>query len=90
MKGADAYARDENEDFIEVARGPGNVKILEYLLQMLRPERWGRPRRRRSLRSGGVLVIGEDARRSAKSSTASIKARQWKVASRMVSAATKG
>lgn len=90
MEGYDAYARDEHGDFIEVARGPGNEKIIERVLETLRPQRWGRPRRRRSLRNGGVLVIGEAARRSAKGSIASTKARQWKVTSRMVAAATKG
>ena len=84
MEGADAYARDENGDFIEEARGPGNVKMLERLLQRLRPEKWARPRRRRSFRSSGVLVIGGVPRRSVKNSTASIKARQWKSALRQV------
>jgi hypothetical protein len=83
MEGADAYARDEN-GFIEEARGPGNVKMLERLLQTLRPEKWAIPRKRRSFRSGGVLVIGEGTRRSEKNCTASIKARQWKSALRKV------
>jgi hypothetical protein len=47
MEGADAYARDENGDFIEEARGTGNVKMLERLLELLRPEKWGKARKRK-------------------------------------------
>jgi hypothetical protein len=84
MEGADAYARDENGDFIEEARGAGNVKMLERLLELLRPEKWGKARKRKIVTRGGVLVIGEHAARPEKKSTASIKVRQWKSASRMV------
>jgi hypothetical protein len=84
MEGADAYARDENGDFIEEARGPGNVKMQELVLQLLRPERWAKPRKRRGSRSGGVLVIGKRRNRAGRNCTASIKARQWKYASRKV------
>ena len=82
--GADAYARDENGEFIVEARGPGNVKMLEFLLQLLRPEKWGKARNREIFRSGGVLVIGERPNRSEKNCAASIRARQWKSASRKI------
>ena len=39
MEGADAYARDENGDFIEEARGPGNEKMLKFFLRLRRPEK---------------------------------------------------
>lgn len=84
MRGADAYARDENGDFIVEARGPGNGKMLERFLELERPEKWGKARKRKSSRSGGVLVIGGRPKRAEKKCTASIKARQWKSASRMV------
>jgi hypothetical protein len=83
-RGADAYARDENGEFIVEARGPGNDKMLKFLLQLLRPEKWGKARKRESFRSGGVLVIGERPNRPEKNCAASIKARQWKSASRKV------
>jgi hypothetical protein len=83
-RGADAYARDEKGDFIEEARGPGNVKMQKRLLQTLRPEKWRKARRRKIVTSGGVLVIGEQAARPEKNCTASIEARQWKSAARMV------
>jgi hypothetical protein len=84
MEGADAYARDENGDFIEEARGPGNEKMLKFLLRLLRPEKWAKPRKRTTFRSGGVLVIGEGTCRSEENCTASIKARHWKSALRRV------
>jgi hypothetical protein len=78
------YARDENGEFIVEARGPGNVKMLKFLLQLLRPEKWGKARKRKICRSGGVLVIGERPNRSENNCAASIRARQWKSASRKI------
>jgi hypothetical protein len=79
-RGADAYARDENGEFIVEGRaGPGNVKMLKFLLQWLRAERWRKARKREIFRSGGVLVIGSE-----KNCAASIRARRWKSASRKI------
>jgi hypothetical protein len=83
-RGPDAYARDENGAFIVEGRGPGNVKMLKFFLQLWRPERWGKARKREIFRSGGVLVIGERPNRSEKNCAASIRARQWKSASRKI------
>jgi hypothetical protein len=85
-RGADAYARDENGEFIVEARGPVSVKMVKFLLQLLCPERWGKARKREReiFRSGGVLVIGERPNRSEKNCAASIRARQWKSASRKI------
>ena len=84
-RGADAYARDENGKFIAEDRGPGNVKMLEFLLQLLRPEKWGKPRKRKSFRSGGVLVIGERPSTGPKKiAPQASKPGKWKSASRMV------
>jgi hypothetical protein len=80
-RGADAYARDENGEVIEERRGPGNVKVLKFLLQWLRPEK---ARKSEIFRSGGVLVIGERPNRSENNCAASIRARQWKSASRKI------
>jgi hypothetical protein len=78
-RGADAYARDENGEFIVEGRGPGNDKMLKFLLQFWRPERWRKARKREIFRSGGVLVIGSE-----KNCAASIRARRWKSASRKI------
>jgi hypothetical protein len=86
MEGADAYARDDNGDPIEETRARGNVKMLMFYLQTVRPERWAKRRKRRSFRSGGVLVIGECTGRSEKNCSASIKARRWKSAVRKLAA----
>jgi hypothetical protein len=84
-RGADAYARDENGEFIVEGRGgPRNEKMLKFLLQWLRPEKWGKARKREIFRSGGVLVIDERPNRSKKNCAASIRARQWKSASRKI------
>ena len=83
-RGADVYARDENGEFIVEAWGPGNVKMLEFLLQLRRPERWAKARKRKICSTGGVLVIGERPNRSENNCAASIRARQWKSASRKI------
>jgi hypothetical protein len=81
-QGADAYARNEAGGFIEESRGPGNVKMQKHLLQWLRPEKWGKTRKSRTLASCGVLIIDRDRPRPKNNCSASIKARQWKSASR--------
>jgi hypothetical protein len=84
-RGADAYARDENGEFIVEGRGgPINDKMLKFLLQWLRREMWGKARTREILRSGGVLVIDGRPNRPKKNYAASIRARQWKSALRKI------
>jgi hypothetical protein len=84
-RGADAYARDENGEFIVEGRGgPINDKMLKFLLQWLRREMWGKARTREILRSGGVLVIDGRPNRPKKNYAASIRARQWKAALRKI------
>jgi hypothetical protein len=78
----DAYARHANGNFIIEFPGPGNVKIHERLLELLRPELWGKAQKRKIVTRSGVLVVGE--RRPEKSWATSIKASQWKSASRML------
>jgi hypothetical protein len=78
-RGADAYARDEDGEFIVERRGPESDKMIKVLLQWKRPEKWGKKRKRDIFRSGGVLVIGSE-----KNCAASIKARRWKSASRKI------
>jgi hypothetical protein len=83
-QGTDAYARDEDGNFIVEAFGPGNPKMQLIWLEMARPELWGKRRKSKFARTGGVLVIGERPKRSASSYAASIKARKWKSISRKV------
>ena len=84
MQGADAYARDEDGNFIVEGRGPGNLKMLRLFLELVRPEKWGKVRKNKNVTSGGVLVIGGPAARPQNSCAASRKAKQWTSASRKV------
>ena len=64
-RGVDAYAMDENGDYIEEAVRRPNLKMMRFYLAWKRPDTWGKhPKKRDSLRTGGVLVVGG---RSAKS-----------------------
>lgn len=83
-QGVDAYAKDENGDFIEDGVRRPNTKMMRFLLEWKRPETWGRRAKRDIPRAGGVLVIGERTEKPDNSYTASIKARQWKSLSRKV------
>jgi hypothetical protein len=80
----DAYARDENGNFIVEAFGPGNPKMQLIWLEMARPELWGKRRKSKFARTSGVLVIGERPKRSASSYAASIRSRKWKSISKKV------
>jgi hypothetical protein len=62
-KGADAYATDENGDYIEEGVRQPNPKMMEIYLAWMRPERWGKPPKRDISRTGGVLVVGERSAR---------------------------
>jgi hypothetical protein len=53
-QGTDAYARDENGNFIVEAFGPGNAKMHWLLVELLRPEVSIKPRE-----TNGVHVIGK-------------------------------
>jgi hypothetical protein len=77
-QGTDAYAKDEDGNFIVEGFGPGNKKMQRILLEMELPEVWGRRRKSKIARTGGVVVLGERPKRSASSYAASIKARKWK------------
>jgi hypothetical protein len=87
-EGPDAYLRDENGNpVVETIRNP-NGKMLRFLLELLRPEKWGKRRKRYVPQKGGVLIIGNTPKKPDKkpvnSSAASSKARQWKALSRRI------
>jgi hypothetical protein len=83
-EGPDAYATDENGNFIvEAVRRP-NFKMIRFLLEWVRPEKCGKHRKNDIPQTGGVLVIGERTEKPDNSCAASIKARQWKSRSRTI------
>ena len=83
-EGPDAYLRDENGNpVVETIRKP-NGKMIRFLLELLRPEKWGKHRKIDVPQKGGVLVIGAPTEKPKNNSAASIKARQWKSRSRMI------
>jgi hypothetical protein len=83
-KGPDAYLTDENGDpVVETVRNP-NPKMLRFLLEWLRPEKWGEDRKTDVPQRGGVLVLGDTTKKPENSSAASVKARKWKSRSKMV------
>jgi hypothetical protein len=82
-KGAEAYAMDENGDYIEEGVRQPNPKMMEIYLAWMRPERWGKPPKSSISRTGGVVVIGERSGRPKDDYAGSIKARQWKSLSRI-------
>jgi hypothetical protein len=83
-EGPEAYLRDKNgSPVIETVRKP-NGKMLRFLLEWWRPEEWGKHRKIDVPRKGGVVIIGDIAKKSTNCSTASIKARKWKSGLRMI------
>jgi len=59
-------------------------KILLLILEWMRPETYGKHRKRHVPHNGGVLVIGDITKKPKNSSAASIKARKWKSRSRKI------
>jgi len=83
-KGFDAYARDENGNHIEeLPRRRPSIRMMRLFLELMRPETYGKRRKRNIPQSGGVLVIG-GPKKPKINNAASIKAREWKSISRKV------
>jgi hypothetical protein len=83
-EGPDAYLRDENGNPVVETIRKANPKMLRFLLEWLRPEKWGKHRKIDVPQKGGVLVIGDITTKPENSSAASIKARKWKSRSREI------
>ena len=88
FQGPDAYLRDENGNpIIQTIRNP-NGKMLRFILERERPERYGKHPKVDIPRNGGVLVVGgirHDIPNKVNNGTAaSVKARKWKSLSRMI------
>ena len=86
-QGADAYLKDENGNLvIETFRNP-NGKMIRWILERYRPEKFGKNRKIDVPLKGGVLVVGAASPKKLKNTTAtaaSIRARDWKATSRMI------
>jgi hypothetical protein len=72
-QGVDAFATDEDGNFIEEVVGPQDQKMIRFSLERVLPERYGKNRKSDIPRTGGVLVVGQRT-----------KARKWKSAARRV------
>jgi hypothetical protein len=86
------YKTDENGNRVEVGfRGPytkKHGKMLRFLLEWLRPDKWGKNRKIEMPPHRGVLVIGRSPHdiphKVSKGPAASVRARKWKAAWRMI------
>jgi hypothetical protein len=85
-QGVDAFATDEDGNFIEEVVGPPDPKMIRFSLERVLPERYGKNRKSDIPRTGGVLVVGQRTGepKGKNSTAASIKARKWKSAARRV------
>ena len=85
-QGTDAYLRDENGNpVVETIRKP-NLKMLRWLLERVCPDEFGKNRKIDVPHQRGVLVVGGTPKKpdNSTATTASLKVRKWKAASRMV------
>ena len=57
---------------------PSDPKILRFILELLRPDEWGK-HRRSTFRITGVLVVGYIAKKPEYSTAASVKARKMEI-----------
>ena len=85
LQGRDAYLRDENGNPVPETVPKPDMKAMRFWLAWHRPEKWGRHRKVKAPREGGVLVIGGDVTKKPEYNTAaSVRARKWKAGSRML------
>ena len=87
-QGVDAYAQDENGNFIVEAVGRPNFKMMRFFLELVRPEEYGKNRKTDIPQRGGVIVLGESTQKLENNSAATIKVRKWKSCSRKIRQAT--
>ena len=87
-EGRDAYLRDENGDPVPETVRHTNFKAVRFILERLRPDKYGKHQKIDVPRQGGVLVVGgiphDIPKKVNKGTAASVKARQWKAGWRMV------
>ena len=84
-QGADAYLKDENGSPVPETVRKLDFKAMRFILEWYRPERWGKHPKIDAPRQSGVLIVGGDVPKKPEyNTTASIKARKWKAAARMI------
>ena len=84
-EGPDAYLKDENGISVLETVRRANSKMIRFLLEWLRPDKWGKHRKVDVPHHCAVLVIGgADFDKSKNSSAASVKARKWKARMLMI------
>jgi hypothetical protein len=84
LTGPDAYAVDENGDFIVEAVTPPKPKWIRLWLEIRRPDVWAERKHRKSNIRTGVLIVGSNVPkdRPDKAIEASVKIRQLKALSK--------
>ena len=84
-QGRDAYLRDKNGNPVPQTIRKADTKVALWVLERLRPEVWGKNRKIDvPHQGGGVLVVGDPAKKKREAISASIKARKWKSGLRMI------
>jgi hypothetical protein len=84
-EGPDAYLSDENGNPVLETVRKANPKMLLFLLEWHRHDKWGKHRKIDVPHEGGVLVVGATTQKLENSSVAaSSKAREWKSLSRRI------
>jgi hypothetical protein len=83
-QGRDAYLKDKNGNPVPQTIRKVDTKAGRWVLERLRPEVWGKNRKIDVPHQGGVLVVGATTKKLKNGSAASIRARKWKSAARMI------
>ncbi|MGA8820540.1 MAG: hypothetical protein WB624_24885 [Xanthobacteraceae bacterium] len=85
-QGPDAYLRDENGNPVVETVLEKNPKMIRFFLELRLPDEFGKRRKIDRPQKGGVLVVGAAPKKlkTSAATAASIKARRWKTAARMI------
>jgi len=79
-----ADLKDEDGKPIPKSTRRQKGKMLRFLLESWRPDKWGKHRKIGVPHNNGALVVGGIPKKVNKGAAASVKARKWKAARRMV------
>jgi hypothetical protein len=84
-QGRDAYLKDKNGNPVPQTIRKVDTKAALWVLERRRPEVWGKNQKIDvPHQGGGVLVVGDVTKALKNSTAASIRARKWKSAARMI------
>ena len=86
------YKTDKNGNRVRIGHSRTGTKMygkmLRFLLEWLRPEKWGKHRKIDVPHNTGVLVVGgiphDNPKKVNNGTAASVKARKWKAGLRMI------